>query len=185
MPNRLTKITTRTGDDGTTSLGAGPKRISKTDLHIEALGTLDELNSNVGWVIAMGIPYPEIQTALSQIQQDLFDLGGELCPPHHRTITAGFVERLDKWIAQWNATLPPLQEFLLPGGTPTSAACHIARTICRRAERCLVRLHEQEKLNPESLRYINRLSDVLFIAARVIAREAHCEEVVWAHKRKK
>lgn len=183
MPYRLTNITTRKGDDGTTSLG-GQKRISKTDNTIEALGTLDELNSALGLTLAFGVPYPEIQAALAQIQQDLFDLGSELCPPHHKKITSGYVERLDKWTAQWNATLPPLQEFLLPGGTPTSAACHLARTICRRAERNLVRLHEQEKLNSDTLRYINRLSDLLFVGARVIARDAHCDETTWKHEQK-
>jgi len=184
MPDRLTKIMTRTGDDGTTSLSPN-RRISKTDDSLEALGTLDELNSMIGLVLAFGVPFPELQSALAQIQQDLFNIGGELCPPYHKKMTSAFVERLEKWLLQWNATLPPLQEFLLPGGTPTSATCHLARTICRRAERHLVRLHEKEKLNADTLRYINRLSDVLFVAARVIARESHCEEVVWEHQRKK
>lgn len=181
---RLSKIVTRKGDDGTTSLDA-KTRIPKNTIRVETIGTLDELNSAIGLVLAFHVDTISIENAFKQIQQDLFNLGGELCPPYHLVITPEKVPQLEHWLDEWNETLPPLKEFILPGGNPKSATCHLARTICRRAERCLVSLNECEPLNPEIIRYVNRLSDVLFVAARVLARETHSEEVLWEHERKK
>lgn len=180
MSYRLTRITTRTGDDGKTHLG-DRNRIPKDDARIEALGTLDELNSSIGMVLAQPFQHDALKKALQQVQQDLFDLGGELCPPYRPAVSSKTVLRLEQWIADWNAALPPLTEFILPNGNMASATCHLARTICRRAERCLVTLHHDEILNPDILRYMNRLSDVLFIAARVLARETSTDEILWKH----
>jgi cob(I)alamin adenosyltransferase len=176
----LTRITTRTGDDGKTNLGDS-NRIPKDAARIVALGTLDELNSALGMVLAQPCQHEALKKALQQVQQDLFDLGGELCPPFRPAISTATVLRLEQWISDWNTTLPPLKEFILPNGNMASATCHLARTICRRAERCLVSLHHAEVLNLDILRYMNRLSDVLFIAARVLARETSEEETVWKH----
>ena len=184
MGNRLSKITTRTGDDGTTSLAAG-SRLNKFDTAIEAIGTLDELNSSIGMVLALRPASEEIEKTLKQVQQDLFDLGGELCPPHHLVIKKDKILFLETMLEKWNATLPPLKEFILPGGNIKSATCHLARTICRRAERCLVKLHQEHTLNPNVLRYINRLSDLLFVAARVLSHETTDQEEMWQHTRKK
>ncbi len=184
MSNRLSKIYTRKGDDGTTSLD-GKNRLSKTSTAIETLGTLDELNSFIGLVLALEPKHEEIHAELTQIQQDLFDIGGELCPPHHHVITAKKVTHLENILDKWNAPLPPLKEFILPGGNVTSATCHVARTVCRRAERCLFTLNRAEKINPETLHYMNRLSDVLFVIARVLAQETQSKEVMWEHERKK
>lgn len=182
MGNRLSKITTRTGDDGKTSLGKG--RLSKDHSRIEALGSLDELNSVIGMVVAHEPKNQEITSTLKQVQQDLFDLGGELCPPYREAVTDEKLAFLDEKISRWNADLPPLKEFILPGGNIKSATCHLARTICRRSERNLVTLHLDENLNPNILRYMNRLSDVLFIAARLLARETENPEELWQHERK-
>lgn len=183
MRYRLTKITTRTGDDGKTNLGNG-NRIPKHHARIEALGTLDELNSAIGLVLAHEPTNLDAAIALKKIQQDLFDLGGELCPPYRQAITLDKMVYLEEMIEKWNSDLPPLKEFILPGGNLTAASCHLARTICRRAERCIVKLNEEENLNPDILRYINRLSDLLFIAARVLARETTDKEELWEHERK-
>ena len=178
---RLTKIYTRKGDEGYTTLG--DRSLSKDDLLVEAVGTVDELNSAIGLVLALPIQEKDIKQCLTQIQHDLFDLGGELHLPEHIAITAGKIVQLEQQLDAWNATLPPLKEFLLPGGNPTSAACHIARTVCRRAERCLVRLHRQMSLtNPDILKYINRLSDVLFVTARMLAKETLAQEILWDRK---
>ena len=178
MGYRLSKITTRTGDDGTT--GLGPKnRLSKDDVRIEVLGTLDELNSVLGLILAHNPADTEIEKSLQHIQQDLFNLGGELCPPYHPAITEEKLLRLDNWIADWNAMLPPLSEFILPGGNLLAAQTHVARTVCRRAERRLVSLHRVETLNPQLLQYMNRLSDLLFIVARIFARKTSEKEVMW------
>lgn len=182
MGYRLSKIYTRTGDDGKTSLG-DKKRLPKYHLRIKAIGTLDELNSMLGLVISFGINTSEIEVALLRIQQDLFNLGGELCPPYAMAIQPKKITQLENEIDRWNEELPPLKEFILPGGNPKSATCHVARTICRRAERSLVKLYETEPFNPEVLRYINRLSDVLFVAARILAKETHSIELQWDHKR--
>jgi cob(I)alamin adenosyltransferase len=170
MSYRLSKIYTRKGDDGSTSLDA-KNRIPKDSIHVEALGTIDELNSSIGMVLAFNVETTEIENSLTQIQQDLFNLGGELCPPYHKVITEEKITQLEQWLDAWNENLPPLKEFVLPGGNPKSAACHVARTVCRRAERVLVSLNHEEKLNPDILRYVNRLSDLLFVAARMLAKE--------------
>ncbi|OGT46746.1 MAG: ATP:cob(I)alamin adenosyltransferase [Gammaproteobacteria bacterium RIFCSPHIGHO2_12_FULL_41_20] len=179
MPYRLTKIVTRTGDDGHTNLGK--QRVPKDNILIEVLGTLDELNSTLGLCLSLGTPNNQlIVTALTQIQQDLFNIGGELYAPEHPVITTEKISRLEELINNWNTTLPPLKEFLLPGGNPASAACHLARTVCRRLERRLVTLHQQHPLaNREILRYTNRLSDLLFVLARILAKDTHEQEVVW------
>ena len=182
MGYRLSKITTRTGDDGKTNLGA-KNRLLKNHPRIEVIGTLDELNSAIGIVLAQDLVHSDVDNALKQIQQDLFDLGGELCPPERLAITPEKIIYLEQKIEQWNSTLPPLKEFILPGGNIKSAHCHLARTICRRAERCLVTLFQEAEFNPDILRYINRLSDLLFIAARVLARETSSEEIVWNHQK--
>lgn len=179
---RLTKIVTRKGDDGTTSLD-GRHRISKENKRIEAIGDIDELNSVIGMVLASDLTLQVIRDALFHIQQDLFDLGGELCLPDRPAITAEKILRLESWITEWNETLPPLKEFILPGGNLASATCHLARTICRRAERHLVALHAEEPLSPDILRYINRLSDLLFVGARAIVKEISGDEKMWDHER--
>lgn len=182
MSYRLSKIYTRKGDDGTTSLDA-KLRISKDDPQVEAIGDIDELNSAIGMVLAFTIKTETIKTTLFQVQQELFNLCGELCVPQFLKITSEKVAALENKIDEWNKTLPPLKEFILPGGTPASAHCHLARTICRRAERRLVTLFQQTSFNPEILRYINRLSDLLFVAARILAREESSSEVLWEHQR--
>jgi cob(I)alamin adenosyltransferase len=180
MGHRLTKIYTRTGDKGTTSLD-GKTRLLKNALRIEAVGTIDELNCTIGLVVTQPIIPQEIQAFLTQVQHELFDLGGELCPPHRVAITSEHVLRLEQIIDHWNADLPPLKEFILPRGTPAAATCHLARAVCRRAERCLVALAQEETLSEEILRYINRLSDVLFVGARMLGKD----EILWDHDRKK
>lgn len=181
MPYRLTKIYTRTGDKGYTTLG--DKQLPKDDALIEALGTIDELNSTIGFIVSLQIQTPDIEPCLTQIQNDLFDMGGELYLPERITITPEKIAYLETRLDQWNATLPPLKEFLLPRGNTKSAASHIARTVCRRAERTLVRLHRQTPLgNTEMLRYLNRLSDLLFVLARMLAKEDKTEEKLWEHK---
>lgn len=180
MPYRLTTLYTRKGDEGYTSINDKP--LSKDDLPIEVVGTLDELNSQIGMVIALGVPDLEIETTLTQIQHDLFDIGGEMHLPDRIVIQPEKITWLENQINQWNAGLPPLKEFLLPRGTPAAAACHIARTVCRRAERCLVRMHRQIPLqNPELIRYLNRLSDLLFVISRIITRDCDTKEVMWEH----
>jgi cob(I)alamin adenosyltransferase len=178
MGHRLSKIYTRTGDDGMTQVE--PKnRIPKNSALIEALGTLDEANSAIGLMLAHDFTHTGIRSCLHQAQHDLFNLGGELCPPHRIAITPEKIVALEKTIDEWNTKLPPLKEFILPGGTLPTAACHVARTICRRAERRLVALHQQAPINPDILRYINRLSDALFVAARMLAKTSHTNEVLW------
>lgn len=180
MGYRLSKIYTRTGDDGSTHLGDG-NRLTKDHPRLAALGTIDELNSAIGLVLAHQPAHQAIQTQLIAVQHQLFDLGGELCPPHHPAMTAEKVLHLEETLDEWNAMLPPLKEFILPGGNLKSAACHLARTICRRAERCVVTLHQQEAVSPDILRYLNRLSDLLFVAARLLARESDGVEMLWNH----
>lgn len=184
MSYRLTKIYTRTGDKGTTNLGSG-KRLAKDHIQIEALGTLDELNSVLGLLLAYAPQDHELSTHLQQIQQDLFNISGELCPPYYPVIAAEKTVALENMIDKWNASLPPLKEFILPGGNQKSACCHLARTICRRAERRLITLNRKKKLNPATLAYLNRLSDLLFVAARILMRENKSEEIFWQHERKK
>lgn len=183
MPYRLTTITTKTGDDGYTNLG-DKNRLPKNHPRIEVLGTLDELNSTIGLVLAHQPESEHVRAALMNIQQELFNIGGELCPPFHIVITAEKVDALTHLVEEWNTALPPLTEFILPGGNLASASCHLARTVCRRAERCVVTLLQDEKINPEILRYLNRLSDVLFVAARLLGHESFADEILWQHEKK-
>jgi cob(I)alamin adenosyltransferase len=176
MGHRLSKIYTRTGDDGTTGLGDG-SRVAKDCLRVEAFGTLDELNSHIGLVLAHDIP-PGLRVTLSEIQQLLFDLGGELCMPGHVFISSQQVDWLEQELDKINDRLPMLQEFVLPGGNQPAAACHIARTVCRRAERLMVGLARAETVAGPALAFVNRLSDYLFVAARVLAR-TDGGEVLW------
>jgi cob(I)alamin adenosyltransferase len=177
MGNRLSRIYTRTGDDGSTGLGDGT-RVAKESLRVEAYGTVDETNSAVGVVVSTPALPPQIQQCLTRIQHDLFDLGGELCIPGHVMINAAQVDRLEKELDGFNEGLPPLKEFILPGGGQAAAACHLARAVCRRAERRCWSLARVESVSPEALKYLNRLSDLLFVIARVLARGA-TGEVVW------
>jgi len=182
MGNRLSKIYTRTGDDGTTGLGDGT-RVRKDDARVEAYGTADELNSTIGVLLAVpGLPEPVI-ACLTEVQHELFDLGGELCIPGHRVIQAAHVTRLEEALDSFNDALPPLKEFILPGGGPGAAACHLARTVARRAERRVWTLAEKQTVAPAVAQYLNRLSDVLFVLARVIARHERGTEVLWRHDR--
>jgi cob(I)alamin adenosyltransferase len=183
MAHRLSKITTRTGDRGETGLGDGT-RVPKSSPRVQALGDLDELNSALGVLLAEATP-PEIGAALAEAQHDLFDLGGEISIPGHAMLTEAQVERLEVHIEAWNAELAPLKEFILPGGTRAAAMAHLARTICRRAERSLVLLNSAEKVSETALRYLNRLSDLLFIAGRRLNRHAGRGDVQWRHQRKK
>jgi cob(I)alamin adenosyltransferase len=178
MGNRLSKIYTRTGDDGSTGLGDGA-RVAKESLRVEAYGTVDEANSAVGVVLGSPALPADIKRCLTEVQHDLFDLGGELCIPGHLMITAAHIARLEQELDGFNETLPPLKEFILPGGGPAAAACHLARTVCRRAERRCWALARAETVAPEALKYLNRLSDLLFVLARVLARQSDGGEVVW------
>ena len=183
MGNRLSKIYTRTGDDGTTGLGDG-SRVPKDDPRVEAYGCVDECNSAIGVVLAVaGLP-PDIRDLLTGVQHELFDLGGELCIPGHRAINAGHVLALEQALDRFNEGLPPLKEFILPGGGTAAAACHLARAICRRAERRAWTLARAETVSPEPLQYLNRLSDLLFVLARVLARQESGSEVLWKHARR-
>jgi cob(I)alamin adenosyltransferase len=178
MGHRLSKIYTRTGDDGTTGLGDGT-RVAKTHGRIEAYGTVDEANSAIGMILAVpGLP-ADVAEALTQIQHELFDLGGELSVPGYRAITAEQIDQLEQCLDRFNEPLPMLKEFILPGGGPAAAACHLARAITRRAERCAWALAQEEPIAPEVTRYLNRLSDLLFVVARVLARHENGQEVLW------
>jgi cob(I)alamin adenosyltransferase len=180
--NRLSKIVTRTGDDGTTGLADG-SRLPKESARIEACGTVDELNSALGLLLAAaGIPAP-MAAQLLEIQHDLFDLGGELAIPGSVVIHAQQVATLEALVESWNAQLPPLREFVLPGGGAAAASCHLARSVCRRAERRCWALSRAEPLGPQALRYLNRLSDLLFVMARVLARQERGTEVMWCRER--
>jgi len=181
MGHRLSKIYTRTGDDGSTGLGDGV-RVPKEHLRVEAYGTVDEANSAIGVVLAVtGLP-EAVTAALTDVQHDLFDLGGELCIPGHRAITAQYVERLEHILDRFNEPLPPLKDFILPGGGTAAAACHLARTVTRRAERRVWSLARAESVAPEVTQYLNRLSDLLFVIARVLARHEQGSEVLWRRR---
>ena len=178
MGNRLSKIYTRTGDDGTTGLGDG-SRIAKDHPRAEAMGTVDELNCQVGVLIA-GLPEGDERLAmLIRIQHDLFDLGGELAVPGFKLVDAARVERLEQELDAYNEDLPALKNFILPGGSEAAARAHLARAVCRRAERCLVTLHAQEPIEETPRHYLNRLSDLLFVLARVLSRRDGGSEVLW------
>ena len=183
MGHRLSKIYTRTGDDGTTGLGDGT-RAPKASARVEAYGTVDEANSTVGLVLSVaGLPAAVVE-CLTEVQHDLFDLGAELCIPGHRVITDADVTRLETTLDGFNDGLPALKEFILPGGGPAAAACHLARTVVRRAERRTLALACVETVAPEVVRYLNRLSDLLFVLARVLARHERGGEVLWKRTRR-
>ncbi|KVC76092.1 cobalamin adenosyltransferase [Burkholderia ubonensis] len=181
MGNRLSKIATRTGDDGTTGLGDG-RRVGKDDVRIAAIGDVDELNSTLGVLLAETLP-DDVRAALVTIQHDLFDLGGELCIPGHTVLGDAHLARLDQWLADYNATLPPLKEFILPAGSRAAALAHVCRTVCRRAERAIVALGRVEALQETPRRYVNRLSDLLFVLARVLNRADGGADVLWERGR--
>jgi cob(I)alamin adenosyltransferase len=182
MGNRLTKIYTRTGDDGSTGLGDGT-RAPKECPRVEAYGTVDEANSAIGVVLAIATLPAALNQCLTEVQHDLFDLGGELCIPGHRIITDAYVERLEAELDGFNENLPPLKDFILPGGGPAAAACHVARAVCRRAERRCWALARVEEVSPGALKYLNRLSDLLFVIARVLARHEQGSETIWRRTR--
>lgn len=184
MGNRLSKITTRTGDKGTTGLGDG-SRIAKDDDRIDAIGDVDELNSWVGLLRNELADDDVHQTLLGQLQHDLFDLGGELAVPGYEALNKQLIIDLENHISEFNDELPPLKEFILPGGNRAASHCHMARTVCRRAERTLVRCSRHTKVSELALQYLNRLSDLLFVFARLLARKDGGNEVIWETRRKK
>ncbi len=175
--NRLSKIVTRTGDAGTTGLGDG-SRTTKDSLRIDAIGEVDELNSSLGLLLCEDLP-ARVRAALLDIQHDLFDLGGELCLPGMSIMKDAQVARLEDLADEFNHDLPMLKEFILPGGTRPAALAHLSRTICRRAERAMVHLHNSEPLSEAARRYINRLSDLMFILGRVLNRAGGRGDVLW------
>ena len=177
MGHRLSKIVTRTGDSGQTGLADG-SRIAKSAPRVQALGDVDELNSHIGVLLTHELPVALRQT-LTRIQSELFDLGGELSLPEMKLIGEAHLERLEAAVGELNADLPPLKEFILPGGNPSAAAAHVARAVARRAERSLWALHAIEPLSPFAPQYLNRLSDLLFVSARVLARLHGGQEPVW------
>jgi len=181
MGNRLSKIYTRTGDDGTTGLGDG-SRTEKDGLRVAAYGTTDELNSVIGMLLTHELP-EKIALVLHEIQHHLFDLGGELCMPGHQSIMQEQIDWLEQTLDFYNEDLPALKDFILPGGSPAAANCHLARTVCRRAERLVVSLKREEEVPPFSVTYLNRLSDLLFVLARVISRQEGGTEVLWQKHR--
>lgn len=177
MGHRLSKIYTRTGDAGSTGLGDGT-RVPKDGIRIGVLGVLDETNAQIGVVLAHDLP-AEAREDLVAIQHALFDLGGELCLPGHAAIDDADIAWLERRLDDHNANLPPLKEFILPGGNAAAAHCHVARTVCRRAECALVALSRAESIRPQTLAFVNRLSDFLFVLARVLARVDGGEETLW------
>ena len=182
MGNRLSKIATRTGDKGETGLGDGT-RVAKDSARIQALGDIDELNSSIGVLLAEKMPAP-LREALLRIQHGLFDLGGEVCIPGHTMVTEAHVAHLDGLLATYNKRLPPLKEFILPGGTRAAALAHLSRTACRRAERSLVTLGRVEPVGARARQYLNRLSDLLFVLGRTLNRAGKRGDVLWRHERK-
>lgn len=182
MGNRLSKIATRTGDNGTTGLGDG-SRTDKDSVRICAIGDVDELNSHIGLLLSEELP-DDMRDELVGIQHDLFDLGGELCIPGYQMIKEEHVEKLDALLAKHNATLPALTEFILPAGSRAAALAHVCRTICRRAERSIVTLGKAETIHDHPRQYVNRLSDLMFVLARVLNRFAGGGDVLWQHERK-
>jgi cob(I)alamin adenosyltransferase len=182
MANRLSKIYTRTGDDGTTGLGDGT-RVAKDSLRVDAMGDVDELNSVIGMLLCEPISM-RLAEVLTQVQHDLFNLGGEICIPDYVILQQASVDHLEEAIDTLNEQLKPLKEFILPGGTKAAAFCHLARTVCRRAERKLITLARDEKVTDISLKYLNRLSDLLFVLCRIINKEAGVSDVLWQNKTK-
>ena len=179
MGNRLSKIYTRTGDDGSTGLGDG-SRVSKDSARVTAYGTVDEANSAIGMILAGDIPEP-VRQVLVTVQHQLFDLGGELCIPGHAAITQADIAKLEQQLDGFNADLPPLKDFILPGGTPAAAQAHLARTVCRRVERRIVHLANQEDVSEFARKYINRLSDLLFVLGRALNAAGGRGDVLWVH----
>lgn len=177
MGHRLTKIYTRTGDNGSSGLADGT-RIEKDHPVFDAMGDIDELNSVIGIMLSYSVP-DAVQQCLADVQHLLFDIGAEISLPGHIAVNAAHVTGLETTLDKFNAELPPLKEFILPGGNPAAAACHLARSVCRRAERCLVKLNRHTVINHHTLAYINRLSDLLFVIARTLARETHPDESQW------
>ena len=183
MANRLSKIYTRTGDMGTTGLGDGT-RVAKDSLRVVAMGDVDELNSVLGLLLTETVS-ANIRDCLTSVQHDLFNMGGEICMPGYDLIKAERVTALETILDEWNDTLPALKEFILPGGSRAAAYCHLARTVCRRAERQLHTLNSHEKITEVSLQYINRLSDLLFVLCRILNVEAGVPDVLWKNEFKK
>ena len=183
MGNRLSKIATRTGDNGTTGLGDG-SRVGKDSLRVHAMGDVDELNSHIGQLLCEDMP-PALREELISIQHDLFDLGGELCIPGYTLITEVHVGRLDGLLEKYNAGLPPLKDFILPAGARAAALAHVCRAICRRAERAIVSLGNSEPINDNPRQYMNRLSDLMFVLSRVLNRYAGGSDVLWEKDRKR
>jgi len=183
MGNRLSKIATRTGDKGTTGLGDG-SRTGKDSVRIQAIGEVDELNSHIGLLLCEPMP-DELREELVSIQHDLFDLGGELCIPGYQMLKEEHVERLDALLEKYNATLPALTEFILPAGSRAASLAHVCRTVCRRAERSIVTLGNQETIHDHPRQYVNRLSDLMFVLSRVLNRFAGGSDVLWRHDRKR
>jgi len=177
MGHRLSKIYTRTGDQGTTGLGNG-NRVSKDSLRIHALGEVDELNAVLGLLLAEELP-DEVRSLLTGIQHDLFDLGGEVCIPGMEMISAKQVVHLESELDRLNEPLEMLKDFILPGGTRAAAIAHLARTVCRRAERTMVALAQEEAVNEAPRQYLNRLSDLLFVLGRVLNRASGHGDVLW------
>lgn len=184
MANRLSAIATRTGDDGSTGLGDG-SRVSKADPRVAAMGDVDELNSAIGLLIAFGVPTDELRMGalLADVQQDLLDLGGELSIPGYTLLKSERVAALDEWLKAANATLPRLQEFIRPGGSIAAAQAHVCRTVCRRAERAVVTLAESQAISNTVRQHLNRLSDLLFVMARVLYRGSGGTEHQWDRDR--
>lgn len=183
MGNRLSKIVTRTGDAGTTGLGDG-SRVAKDSLRIDTIGEVDELNSTIGVLLAEELPQ-DVREALVGIQHDLFDLGGELCIPGYSAIGETHVARIEDLVAKFNDTLTPLKEFILPGGTRPAALAHLSRTVCRRIERRIVHLGNSEPVSEFARKYVNRLSDLLFILGRVLNKVGGGGDVLWVHGKNK
>ncbi len=181
MGHRLSKIVTRTGDAGTTGLGDG-SRTAKDSPRIAAIGAVDELNSHLGVLLAEGLP-PPVAECLTAVQHDLFDLGGELSIPGYESMTEAHVTRLEEAVEHFNADLAPLKEFILPGGTRAAAQAHVARTVCRRAERALVTAAASESITTPARVYLNRLSDLLFVLARALNRAEGRPDVLWRKER--
>ncbi len=177
MGHRLTRIYTRTGDDGTTGLGDGT-RVAKDCTRVEALGAVDELNSILGMLLTEPLD-PEVSDALVRVQHTLFDLGGELSVAGSMIVHERHIAELETLLDHWNSKLPPLKDFILPGGTRPAAICHLARSICRRAERRVYTLFSLETVSPVALRYLNRLSDLLFVLARTINKDDGTDDVLW------
>jgi len=184
MGNRLSKIYTRTGDDGTTGL-AGGDRVPKYDLRIEAFGTVDETSSAIALILAESDLPERVRSLLLDVQNDLFEIGAELSMPEYRGVGADSVTALEHALDSLNADLPPLKEFVLPGGDRAAAACHLARTICRRAERRSWELAAGTSVSEDLLRYLNRLSDLLFVTARWLARRDGGSETLWQKRERK